>query len=387
MGVPDASSPLGNEAAETTTSMLKNAETQQSETRPQAQNRSMIQEPIVDARELFANVKQVLVHRTYLSDADSAIVAYWVISTWFLNALLVNPCLVITGPAHEATILLRVLYDLCASPLLLAGVQRSCIKSIVHGSTLLISEPNLDSRTAVLLGNLTNRGFSLVEGRSWTPCAVSVAISIGENSIVREIQNSIWIDVAAPPTTKPRRSAMPVEQRTDPLRISLNGYRERNLEKVRRLEFTPSGLSLECHDIANALGSCIVDATDLQTQLLALLKPKNQQHLAERAESLEALIVRAALNLCQQGKDEVFVKEIASELNRLLEAHGETRRFSPEKVGHRLRNLGLLTRRLSQAGNGLQLDQETRHRLDDLAAVYMQEDLNEKIETCTSPSD
>jgi hypothetical protein len=79
--------------------------------------------PVVDIHQIFANVKQVLVRRTYLSETDSSIVAYWVI--WFLEALWVNPCLVITGPAHEATMLLRILENLCGWPFLVAGVQQS----------------------------------------------------------------------------------------------------------------------------------------------------------------------------------------------------------------------------------------------------------------------
>jgi hypothetical protein len=74
-------------------------------------------------------------------------------------------------------------------------------------------------------------------------------------------------------------------------------------------------------------------------------------------------------------KGEVFVKEIAAEVNRLLGARGETRQLSPEKVGHKLKKVGVFTRRLSHAGNGLTLDQPTRMRLREVAAAYLGEDL------------
>jgi hypothetical protein len=38
--------------------------------------------------------------------------------------------------------------------------------------TLLISEPALNNRTAALLGSLTNRGFMIVEQRSYVHCLV-----------------------------------------------------------------------------------------------------------------------------------------------------------------------------------------------------------------------
>jgi hypothetical protein len=43
----------------------------------------------------------------------------------------------------------------------------------------------------------------------------------------------------------------------------------------------------------------------------------------------------------------------------LLEARGETVRLNPERVGHRLKKLGLRTRPLSQSGNGLMFDKAT----------------------------
>jgi hypothetical protein len=49
-------------------------------------------------------------------------------------------------------------------------------------------------------------------------------------------------------------------------------------------------------------------------------------------------------------------------------------KLSPEKVGHRLRKLGLRSRRLSQAGNGLILDKATSAIIHQLASVYLEED-------------
>jgi hypothetical protein len=58
-----------------------------------------------------------------------------------------------------------------------------------------------------------------------------------------------------------------------------------------------------------------------------------------------------------------------------LQARGKGLKLSPEKVGHRLRTLGLPTRRLTQAGNGLILDKNTITDLQQLAVVYVQEDM------------
>jgi hypothetical protein len=146
------------------------------------------------------------------------------------------------------------------------------------------------------------------------------------------------------------------------------------MKQVCRLEFSPSGLSLEAHAIANALGSCIVDAPELQSELVALLKPHDRQQVADRSDSREALVACAALTLCHMGKDQIFVKEIAAEVNRVLEDRGETLRLSPEIVGHKLKSIGLFTRTLSQEGKGLLLDGTTKLRVHQIAAAYRMED-------------
>jgi hypothetical protein len=232
----------------------------------------------------------------------------------------------------------------------------------------------LNNRTAALLGNLTNRGFILVEQGSLVQRVSPKAVYIGEDPTINRIQHSIYINVAAPPNALPLIRPQGLQPTTDNLRSHLIQYRERNLEQVRRLEFNPRGLSLETHAIANALGSCIVDEPELHAELVALLTPHDQQQIADRADSLEALVAGAALTLCHQGKDQVYVKEIADEVNRFLKARCETMQLSPEKVGHKLRKVGLRTRRLGQAGNGLTLDQVTTVRLHEVAAAYRMED-------------
>jgi hypothetical protein len=281
-------------------------------------------------------------------------------------------------------VVLRVLYDLCCGPNLVAGFRRADLKDLRNG-TLLISEPNLDNRTAALLGILTNRDFILVDQGYHRYFACSWAIYIGEDPAIKRIQHSICIDAGARPHARPPDASQLPPGTIETLRNRLLEYRKRNLERVRRLGFNPCGLSLEAHSMANALGSCLVDAPQVQTELVALLKPQDQQQIADRSDGDEALVVGAALALSHQDKGEVFVKEIAVEVNRLLVARSETRQLSPEKVGHKLRKVGLPTRRLSQAGNGLTLDQPTRIHIHEVAAAYRREDSIEKDENLHCP--
>jgi hypothetical protein len=331
------------------------------------------------AFEIFTRIKHTIKARTNLSDADVAIAAFWAISTWFQEALIVLPCLVITGPAHEATELLRVLHDLCCASLLLAEFRRQDLQ-VVRGGTLLISEPNLSNQNAALLGSLTNRGFVIVEHGSYLYCHSSKAIYIGDNSKNKRIQHAIYIDVTPPLNAAKGIPHDGVDLSVKDLRAHLAKYCERNLAQVRRLEFTPTGVSPETGAIAKALGSCIVDSAELQAALVSILTSRDRQQISERLDTAEALIVEAVLTLSRGGADKLYAREITVVVNRLIEVRGERSKLSPEKVGHRLRKLGLPTRRLSQTGNGLVLDKETMRRLQTLSGMYVGEDLHAETE-------
>jgi hypothetical protein len=329
--------------------------------------------PSSRALEIFSAIKHTIKAQTHLSDADIAVAAFWVLSTWFQEALIVLPCLVITGPAHEATELLGVLHDLCLGSLLLAGFRRGDLKDVSR-HTLLISEPNLNNQTAALLGNLTNRGFMIVEQGSYLQCHSSKAVYIGEDPTIRRIQHAIYIDVTPALNAEKRIPPVGIDQTVEDLNSNLAKYREGNLAQVRRLAFNPIGVSPETCAVAKALGSCIVDSPDLQAALVAILAPRDRRQISERRDTAEALVVEAVLALSTGGAELLYAREIAVEINRLVEARGERSKLSPEKVGHRLRKLGLPTRRLSQAGNGLVIDKETMTRLQTLSAMYVGED-------------
>jgi hypothetical protein len=166
-----------------------------------------------------------------LSDANIAIAAFWVISTWFQDALTVLPCLAIIGPAHEATELLRVLHGLCRGSLLLAGFRGGDLKD-VYCRTLLISEPNLNNQTAALLGNLTNRGFMIVDQRSYLYCNSSNAIYIGDDLTIKRIQHAIYINVTPALDAEEKNPPEWVQRNLECLRGLLTKYRENNLARV-----------------------------------------------------------------------------------------------------------------------------------------------------------
>jgi len=328
-----------------------------------------------NAAELCAWIEWSIQAQTHLPQGISSLIAFWVMSTWFQDALTVLPCLVISGLAHDAMVVLRILDVFCRKPVLVAEFRKGDLDTLNWGcETLLISEPNLDNRKAALLGNLTNRGFRIVADGRALDCAKSRAIYIGEDPSIKRIQHSIIVNIT-PTNTEPPTSTHRLQTAIDHLPSYLETYREKNLDYVRRLAFSPSGVPSETAAIAKALGSCIVASPELQQKLVALLKAQDQRHLSQKLDTTEAVVVEAALALSRQERQHVYVREVAVEANRLLEGRGERLKLNPEKVGHKLRKLGLPTRRLTKTGNGLVLDKATVAEIQRVAAVYVGEDL------------
>jgi hypothetical protein len=326
---------------------------------------------VATASELFTWIKLCLLAQTHLSDEEAELAAYWVIATWHQEALTVVPCLLITGSAYEASRVLRALGNCCYEPKLLSGFRRSHVGVLCWGSkTNLISEPNLDRRTAALLSDLTDKNFMVVERGSLISCAKSTAVYAGANPETNQIQNSIHIHMT-PSIAEPSAPPQWLQKMIARLPIHLSQYREKNLSSVRRWTWVPSGLSCELAAIAAPLGRCLTNAPELRQKLVARLKTEDKQRQSELSNTTEAIILQATLTLCRDGPQKAYAREIAAVGNHLLEARGETARLKPENVGNSLKGLGLRTHRLSQTGNGLTFDKATVARIHELAAMYM----------------
>ncbi|MGB8030225.1 MAG: hypothetical protein WCF30_11230 [Terracidiphilus sp.] len=326
---------------------------------------------VAAAVELHMWIKRALSAQTHLSEDAAELIGFWVITTWFQDALTVLPCLLLTGAAHEASRVLHVLRNLCCEARLLSGFRRSHICVLHWGcKTNLVSEPNLDKRTAGLLGNLTDKNFMVVERGSLISCAKSAAIYAGENPETPRIENSIHIHLA-PTNAAPPAPPQWLQKMMERLPVHMDQYRDKNLSDVRRWTWVPSGLSSEPAAIAAPLGRCLTNAPELRRRLLALLRTEDQQRLSEMSNTTEAVVLEATWTLCRDGREHAYAREIAAAANHLLEARGESARLRPENVGHTLKGLGLRTRRLSQSGNGLKFDRAAIAQIQRLAAVYM----------------
>jgi hypothetical protein len=179
----------------------------------------------------------------------------------------------------------------------------------------------------------------------------------------------VMLQPNSPVPAKPESGPV-TEASVQDLRNQLQRYRCKNLVRVYNSDFDASLLTSDMRAIANALGACIIESPGLQSKLISLLTPFESQRQADLSTSLEAITVESTLNLAHAGKAQTLVNEIANEVNRIALARGERLHYSAETIGHRLKKIGLVTRRLGKAGKGLVMDLATVARVHDLAAVY-----------------
>jgi hypothetical protein len=308
-----------------------------------------------------------------LPNEERSLVAYWSMATWFPDFLPFLPSLAISGPAPTADLLLRTLAAVCRRPLLLADVSPAILRALPLGElvpTLLIREPQLSKRMAALLDACNQPGYLVSSGKDFQQLYCPNCIYVGQRVKDELIPtNSIQIHVGG---NSPRPLyPPPTEDVVRDFQNRLLTYRLWGHDKVATSKFRVSALRPEVSAIAEVLGAAIVDDPELQRGIIEFLKERDEQSRVDQAGGQNGVVLRAVLFHCHQNdQQKVFVREIAATVNQIYSEEGESLRVSSETVGHVLKNLGLYSRRLGNAGRGLMLDKSTQSRAHKLSHAY-----------------
>lgn len=325
-------------------------------------------------QELFRRLQKAIAAKTSQSEQASALFAYWTIASWMSDGLALAPGLAIIGPAYEGDLVLRTLRSFCRNPLMMPRITAADLININWRipPTLLCYAPGLTKQMASLLGCTTRRGYIVGDASDYKDPFGPKAVYLGEAvSIDRLPPYSIQVNLLPTATACATQKASRLDElEVQEMQNELLSYRLKNLVRVYNSDFDACALTSDTRAIANALGACIVDSAELQSELISLLTPVESQRQTDRSASLEAVTLEAILNLVHGGKAKIFVAEIATEVNRIATARGERLTHSAETIGHQLKKVGLGTRRLGKAGKGLAMDLVTMARVHELAAVY-----------------
>ena len=323
-------------------------------------------------QELFDRIVALLRNHVMLPEKECSLLAYWSMATWFLDFLPFFPPLAITGPAFSADLLLRTLAAVCRRPVALADVNPAVLRALPLGElmpTLLVREPQLGKRMAALLDASNQPGYLVCSGKDFQEFYCAKCIYMGEHTSNQLLTpNSIHVHVGG----KARRflPPLPADDVIQDFQSQLLYYRFVWHDEVAASKAQVPGFQFrpEVSAMAEVLGAVIVDDLELRKGIMELLQERDEQSRVDRASGQSGMVLRAVLWHCHKhDQQQVFAREIAATANRIYSEEGESLKISSETVGHVLKDLGLYTRRLGNAGRGLVLDKITQSRAHELA--------------------
>jgi hypothetical protein len=328
--------------------------------------------PFGSTTRLFAAIQQLFTGHGFLEEVAAA-AAYFIFATWCIEALPMAPCLVITGPWLEASLLLQLLRCLVRRSLLLGEVTRHGLRSLPMElrPTLLINAGQIGSATMELLrsSNLRNTFFPSKDGVMDLFCAKAVYCGVtGGSAILGESA----LDINLLPS-QGRLSILDGkfgDQLADEFQSKLLAYRSHNFLEVRGSRFDLPEFTSATRILARVFGAPIVDAPALQAGLTRLLRDHEEKKLETSWTDLRRIVLEAILHHChQECGEKVYVGGISKTVNGILKGRGESVQREAREIGPVLRGLGLITKRDS-AGLAILLDSTLCRGIHQLAHGY-----------------
>jgi hypothetical protein len=335
--------------------------------------------PYGSTQELFCELSAFIAKSSGLSEEQAELLPFICLASFFAPWLSFSPCLLLFGLPVQAVSLLRILGCICHHPVLLADFDVRGLPKELR-PTRLIGQPG--TRLDKVLGALQFSGF-VVPKDELRELAATTVVYIGEADLKSPFADvGFWFSV--PPAIRlfseqdERREASSINS----LQNKLLAYRLQNFSRITLSDFDAPNFYGASREMARSLGSCIVDAPELQTKIISLLAPRNDADQVEGTTMLAAVITEALVVCCHERKASVHVGEVATLANGILSRNGEFLQVNPKEVGAKLKKLGFRTTRMDSAGRGIYLLKEQCAQIHELARSLQVPILREGLPGC-----
>ena len=331
---------------------------------------------------LFTVLCAIFSHCLDMPDLQRALLASFVISTWFPEKLPIAPYVAFVGlPRSGKTTALRVLSLLCRRSLLTSDITSAAFYEACNRltPTIVIDETaTAGDRRALfhLLRVGSTKGFVAIRKNktfnAYCPkvvCWTQLPSDVGLNSrcIIIPLQESDRSDLLR--VTDPTIQAL-----ADTVRQMLQQYR---LENFNRLSLAPvpgdERLNSRARDLYESLALTIDDANI--REILALQFQEQQDLNREPLSPVQAAVVQALDWYIHENLADgtCFISELTYAVAVKLTRDGELLRTTPHQVGHILTSFGLIERKRTNAGCVLLLSRQTRKLIHTLIRRYATE--------------
>jgi hypothetical protein len=274
-----------------------------------------------------------------------------------------------------SSLFLRMFSCVCITPLQIGDITLNSLVTLSQSrrpSLLLIDQLTPNRELERVLRIMSRPGSLIFHYGEFRDVSIPTLVCTAE-----PLRDRWTLDQGLQVTLIPTRGPLPgfdsetLNESARKLRGKLLSYRVRNLAKVRNAHCDAPQLSSPMREIANMLGSCIVDDDSLQSLVPMVLQPQDQDVRARRTDSVHAVEIEAALFLSHETKrGQARIGEITTIANGILKGRGESIQLDPREVGNHLRALGLFSERLGRTGRGIRFTSAIRRKIHDLARAY-----------------
>lgn len=329
--------------------------------------------PAETTREVYEATDRLL--KMYLHQPESSVtkLVFAVFASWISDLLPMAPVVWIVapdgGPKYPT---MQILSLICRRPLLLVGVSRGDFRRLPMWlqPTLILEEPRLNPAMLNLLRSSSRRGPNILSGGR-------VQSLYGSKIIISEkFPRDAWLAsealrvVLLPTTGRPQILDEKVQDEiAQEYQNRFFHYRLRSLPNVQSPEFDLSGLTPRAQDLARTLGAAVVGDTELQEEILSVLREQDGEFRSERSITVESVLLEALLHSDhEREKFEIRCLELAQTIDAIRSGRGDLQKpISPESVGWKLKALGIPSGSIGSAGNGVKLTDRNRRLIHQLA--------------------
>jgi len=335
---------------------------------------------------LFDDLQRLFRSHPGLSEEAVSKAAFGALATWFPECA--PPLLLVSAPDPSGSrLLLEQLRYACRRSVIIGDVTRGGMWSLPLSlrPTIIVDRPKPTKDLPFVLRAMSRPGVHIPQRGHLLDVSCPLVLCTQEPmSDSWLLEQGFQIEVIASAARFPRIAWQALREDSLDLQAKLQSYRLRNFVKVQRSNFDAPQLTFPTREIARALCDCIIDASELQSRVVALLEEQNEDARVRRTTSFEAVVVEAALVFCHEKtkRDWAYVGEFTTVANAILEGRGEQIKLEPRAVGDILRAIGLFTRRLGRAGRGVLLVNEIRRKIHELAWRFGVRSIDDGVDRC-----
>jgi hypothetical protein len=317
---------------------------------------------------LLSETRDLIKNCVGLSTDEAALITSWNATTWFAD-IFPNPLTLFLHGTDMglAMRLLWVLSFLARHALIVAEMSRTALYSLMAvGPTLLLNQPQMSTRFRTMCCASNYRGL-VIPGRNGGVVDVvsSKAIFLGTAAQGCD-DGGIHLHLpAAPRNLRPLDEVTQAEikERFQPWYL---WHRLSNLAEVRQSRFLAGSLASPTSEVGRILQSCTRNSGPLKLQWAPLLRSQELDARAARYWDPLSAIVDVLWPRLHSSEKSVGMKELTGLTNTLLRSRGEMREYSPEELGKKFCNEGILRRR-TNSGMVLMFDRQNVCRIHQLA--------------------